>query len=103
MLVIDRLLVGGIKFVLDKIAQAVESELNDEGAVREELLAAQMKLELGELDPASYAQIERALLDRMRAIRARQRGEEVVAPGEGSYTVEGVEAHLGHGGDEPGT
>ena len=100
MLILDRLLVGGIRFVLDKIAQAVETELNDEGAVREELLAAQMKLELGELDGASYARIERVLLARLRAIQERKRGP--AAPAGATLTVDGVEAELGHarGGDE---
>ena len=51
MIVLDRMLVGGIKFVLGKVAAAVDAELNDDSRLREELLAAQMRLELGEIDP----------------------------------------------------
>ena len=34
MLIIDSLLLGGIRFVLDKIAAAVEAELNDDTVLR---------------------------------------------------------------------
>jgi hypothetical protein len=30
MLILDSLLIGGIKFVLDKVASAVDEEMNDE-------------------------------------------------------------------------
>jgi len=46
-IILDSLLIGGIKFVLGKLAQAVEAEMNDEGRLREELLAAHMQMELG--------------------------------------------------------
>jgi hypothetical protein len=75
MLLVDRMLVGGIRFVLGKIAAAVESELNDDARVREELLAAQMRAELGELAPEEYQEIERALLARLREIRQRTQGD----------------------------
>ena len=39
MVIIDTLLIGGIRFVLDKVAAAVETELNDDTALREQLLA----------------------------------------------------------------
>lgn len=88
MLIIDKLLTGGIKFVLGKIAAAVDAELNDEGRVREELLAAQMGLEVGEISPEEFAAQEAALLRRLREIRDQQRGPE--EPGE--MKVTGVEA-----------
>ena len=47
MLIIDSLLISGIRFVLDKVAAAVDTELNDDTALREQLLAAQMRVELG--------------------------------------------------------
>ena len=49
MIILDTLLVGGIKFVLRKIVDAVEAQLNDDSVLHEELLAAQMRLELGEI------------------------------------------------------
>jgi Gas vesicle protein G len=72
-IILDSLLIGGIRFVLSRIAEAVDAEMNDERAVREELLAAQMQLELGELGEAEFRQLEAALLGRLREIRERER------------------------------
>ena len=69
MIILDTLLIGGLRFVLDKIAQAVDAEMNDEGRLREELLAAQMRLELGEITPEEFADLERVVLQRLREIR----------------------------------
>ncbi|HWE24668.1 MAG TPA: gas vesicle protein GvpG [Myxococcales bacterium] len=93
MIVLDRMLVGGIKFVLGKIAAAVDAELNDDSRLREELLAAQMRLELGEIDEKEFRAIETDLLARLREIRERQMGE---APRPGEMKVTGVEATI-HG------
>jgi Gas vesicle protein G len=71
-IVLDKMLVGGVKFVLGKLAQAAEAELNDDSHLREELLAAQMRLEVGEIDEEEFASIEAALLARLREIRQRQ-------------------------------
>ena len=72
MILIDSLLVGGLRFVLDKIARAVDHELDDAGRLREELLEAQMRLELGEISEEDYVALEAALLARLREIRARE-------------------------------
>jgi len=88
MLIIDRLLTGGIKFVLDKIAAAVDAEVNDDGRLREELLAAQMRLEVGEISPEEFAALEAELLRRLREIREQQRGRQEI----GEMKVTGVEA-----------
>ena len=64
MIVVDSLLLGGLRFVLDKVATAVDAELNDEGRLREELLALQMRYELGEVGDEEYAATERDLLAR---------------------------------------
>ena len=91
MILLDTLLVGGIKFVLGKIAAAVEAELNDDTHLREELLAAQMRLELGEISEAEFAETERGILDAIRAIRdQRERADE----GGGDVKVTGIEASL---------
>ena len=91
MLIIDSLLIGGLRFVLDKIAAAVETELNDEGKLREELLAAEMRLELGEISDAEFEAIESAIVARIREIKARQRGGEAAVIA-GEMKVIGVEA-----------
>ena len=75
MLIVDRLLVSGIKFVLGKVAAAVDAELNDDSRLREELLAAQMRYELGELSDEDFAAFEADILDRLREIRERDREE----------------------------
>jgi hypothetical protein len=75
LLIVDRMLVGGIRFVLGKIAAAVDAELNDDSRLREELLAAQMRLELGDLTPEEFARFEADVLGRLREIRERQLGE----------------------------
>ena len=49
MLIIDSLIISGVRFVLDKVAAAVDTELNDDTVLRERLLDAQMRLELGEM------------------------------------------------------
>jgi hypothetical protein len=84
LLIVDRMLVGGIRFVLGKIAAAVDAELNDDSRLREELLAAQMRLELGELTPEEFARFEGDVLGRLREIRERQLGEtaQPLEPGE---------------------
>ncbi len=93
MLIVDRMLVGGIRFVLGKIASAVEAELNDDSRLREELLAAQMRLELGEITAEEFAQFERDVLARLREIRERQLGEAAsLTPASGGVKVTGVEA-----------
>jgi hypothetical protein len=91
-LIVDRMLVGGIKFVLGKLAAAVEAELNDDSHLREELLAAQMRLELGELTEQEFAALESDVLARLREIRERQLGENAQPMKPGEFKVTGVEA-----------
>jgi Gas vesicle protein G len=97
-IVLDKMIVGGVKFVLGKLAQAAEAELNDDSHLREELLAAQMRLEVGEIDEARFASIEADLLARLREIRERRMGEAPPDLQSGDYKVTGVEATI-HGED----
>lgn len=97
MIILDTLLIGGIRFVLGKIAEAVDAELNDEGVLREELLAAQMRLELGEITEAEYRRLEQAVFARLRELRA-ERGEGT--PGQGRMKVASVETAFDGEGDE---
>jgi len=92
LLIVDRMLLGGIKFVLGKIAAAVDAELNDDSRLREELLAAQMRLELGEITEEEFARFEAELLPRLREIRSRQGGDAAPRLESGEYRVVGVEA-----------
>ena len=74
MFILDTILIGGLRFVFDKIAAAVETELNDDTHLREQLLAAQMRLELGEMSEAEFDALEADILDRLREIQERQQG-----------------------------
>jgi hypothetical protein len=89
--ILDSLFVGGLRFVLDKIAAAVDTELNDESALREQLLAAEMRLELGEIGPDQFAALERDILARLRVIREQREGGGQPL-GAGEYRVTGVDA-----------
>lgn len=92
MLIVDRMLVGGIKFVLGKLVAAVDAELNDDSHLREELLAAQMRLELGEMTEEEFATLEAGVLARLREIRERKLGEAAQPMEPGEFKVTGVEA-----------
>lgn len=69
MFILDRMLVGGIRFVLDKVARAVDSELYDVDSLREQLLAAQLDLEVDKIDEAEFTALEARLLELMREAR----------------------------------
>ena len=88
MLIVDKLIVGGVRFVLDKLVAAVEEELYDDQPLKDRLLQAQMQLELGELDEAEFAAIEAEVMARLREIRERREGPQV---GDAGVQVVGVE------------
>jgi hypothetical protein len=95
MLIVDSLLIGGLKFVLSRLAEAVDAEMLDDTALREELLAAQMKLELGELTEEEFEAVEAQILAGMRAARARRHpAEQGPIPGEARFTLESIETAL---------
>jgi hypothetical protein len=92
MLIIDSLIISGVKFVLDKVAAAVETELNDDSVLRERLLDAQMRVELGEMSQDEFDQFEADILVRIREIKERQRGGESAAISPREMKVTGIEA-----------
>ncbi|HWK10347.1 MAG TPA: gas vesicle protein GvpG [Vicinamibacterales bacterium] len=92
MLIIDSLLISGIRFVLDKVAAAVDTEMNDDAALREQLLAAQMRVELGEMSQEAFDEFEADVLARIREIRERQRGGEAATASPGDVRITGIEA-----------
>jgi len=88
-IILDTLVIGGIKFVLSRIAEAVDAQMNDVDALREELLAAQMRLELGEMSPGEFAALERDLLTRLREIRERAADED-----SGTMRITGIDVSV---------
>src|SRR5262245_7414753 len=80
MFIIDRLLIGSLRFVLDKVVAAAEAEMRDDTALRERLLEAQMQLELGEITEQEFAETERDLLARIREIKGQQQAAITMSP-----------------------
>ena len=80
MFILDTLLIGSLRFVLDKVAAAVDAEMQDDTSLREQLLEAQMRLELGEISEEEFADVERDLLARIREIKGQQPGAISMSP-----------------------
>ena len=80
MFILDSLLIGSLRFVLDKVVQAAEAEAQDDSALREQLLEAQMRLELGEITDAEFADIERDVLAAIREIKRPRQGAISMTP-----------------------
>jgi hypothetical protein len=80
MFILDSLLVGSLRFVLDKIVSAAEAEAEDDTSLREQLLEAQMQLELGEMSEGEFADVERDLLTRIREIKGARSGAFSMSP-----------------------
>ena len=97
--ILDSLLFGGIRFVLDQLATVVDGEMNDEGSLREELLATQMRFELGEIEEDEMAAIEKEIMARLREIRAAREGDG--APTAGARVV-GIDVTFNGSGDRDG-
>ena len=80
MFILDSLLIGSIRFVLDKVIAAAETEAQDDSALRDRLLEAQMQLELGEISDQEFAEIERDVLLAIREMKGRQQGPISMSP-----------------------
>jgi hypothetical protein len=86
--ILDSLLIGSLRFVLDKIVAAAEAEAADDSSLREQLLEAQMRLELGEITDDEFAEIETNVIARMREIKGQQQGPLTMSPND---KITGVE------------
>jgi len=91
-LIIDSLIISGVRFVLDKVAAAVDTELNDDSVLRQRLLDSQMRLELGEISQEEFDAIEADIVARIREIKERQRGGESAVISPKDMKVTGIEA-----------
>jgi hypothetical protein len=97
MFILDTLLIGSLRFVLDKVVAAAEAEMQDDTALREQLLEAQMQLELGEISDEEFAEIEQDVLARIRDIKGRQPGAISMGPKD---NISGVEIESWQPGDK---
>jgi hypothetical protein len=90
--ILDRMLVGGIQFVLRRLVDAAQSEHDDVPAIKEELLLAQVRLETGDISPEQFAEIEASLFERLRSARGGSSEPiDSAAIGRGSMEVTGIE------------
>ncbi len=58
-----------VKYSMETIEDVVREELTDDQAIKEELMALQMRLELGEIDDDEYVENEALLMRRLREVR----------------------------------
>jgi hypothetical protein len=72
--ILDSLLVGGLRFVLDKLKIAAEQELDSVDNLRQALMEAQLQLEEGAISEADFAETERSVLARIRELQREQAG-----------------------------
>jgi hypothetical protein len=90
--ILDSLLIGSLRFVLDKIVAAAEAEAEDDSSLRQQLLEVQMQLELGEISEGEFAKIERDILRRIREIKGGRTGSLSLSPRDKISKVE-IESH----------
>jgi hypothetical protein len=62
--------VAGIQWSMNQVMKVVEEELTDDTIVKQDFMALQMKLELGEIDDAEYVEQEAIIMARLREVRA---------------------------------
>lgn len=92
MFLLDSLLIDGLKFVMDKLLQVAEAELNDDTVIRERLLDAQMRLEQGELSLEEFTEIEQDVFARLREIRGGHTGAISMTSGDSSVNAVEIES-----------
>jgi hypothetical protein len=74
MFILDSLMISGIRWALETALTAAEAEMNDDSVLREQLLEAEMRREMGEISDAEFGEIEADLLTRIREIKERREG-----------------------------
>jgi len=70
--IIDDILLSPLKFavwIAAKLRDSAYQEMTDESRVHEELLALQMRYEMGEISEEEYEKDEAGLMERLEAIR----------------------------------
>jgi hypothetical protein len=71
---LDSLMISGIQWALKTVVAAAEAEMNDDSALRDRLLEAELQREMGEISDGEFAEIEADLLQAIREIRERRDG-----------------------------
>jgi hypothetical protein len=74
MFILDSLLINGIKFALEKVAEVADQQLENPEALQQQLLEAQMQLEEGTIDEQTFAELEADIFTRIRQLKGDQAG-----------------------------
>ena len=61
--------IWGTKWTLDKVDRVVREELTDDTPIKEDLMALQLQLEMGEIDDNEYVRREAEIMQRLREVR----------------------------------
>ena len=85
MFLLDSLMISGLRWVMNTVVTAAEAEMNDDTALREQLLDAEMRREMGDISDEEYEDIEADILTRIREIKERREG------GSGPLSMGGAE------------
>ncbi|MFA5816224.1 MAG: gas vesicle protein GvpG [Bacteroidales bacterium] len=75
MFLIDDILLAplkGVIFIAKKINEVIEKETSDEGAIKERLMALQLKFEMDEIDEEEYDKREDELLKLLENAREKK-------------------------------
>jgi hypothetical protein len=78
MFLIDDILLAplnGVVFIAKKINDVIEKEMSDEGAIKERLMALQLKFEMDEIDEEEYDRQEDELLNLLNNIREQKQNQ----------------------------
>ncbi|MFH0866200.1 MAG: gas vesicle protein GvpG [Bacteroidota bacterium] len=78
MFLIDDILMAplnGVIFIAKKINEVIEKETSDEGAIKERLMALQLKFEMDEIDEEEYDKKEDELLELLENIRIEKQNK----------------------------
>jgi hypothetical protein len=61
--------VWGTRWTLEKVDRVVREQLTDDTPIKEDLMALQLQLEMGEIDDAEYVKREADIMQRLREVR----------------------------------
>ncbi|MDP2930639.1 MAG: gas vesicle protein GvpG [bacterium] len=78
MFLIDDILLAplkGVIFIAEKINEVIEKETSGEGAIKERLMALQLKFEMDEITEEEYDEREDELLKLLEKIRAEKQNK----------------------------
>ncbi len=78
MFLIDDLLLApfkGVIFIAEKINEVIEKETSDEGAIKERLMALQLKFEMDEINEEEYDEREDELLKLLENTREEKQNK----------------------------